>query len=323
MDAATTGSQPYIFDKNMGEKLDEASLDLTRTNADGLPVVELIQEQKYVFDKDGWLLIPSVLADDDIEAMRAFCVRLATDPESIPEHERSPIGGPLQKLTDHPLVIGFMNEFVAYPALASQACYGFRHESAYLQYREFGSDNFGPHNGNGLMRFEGDSHIYRQIPGKAHAGLTRVVWELNPVEKTAAARCSLAGATRPPSPHQNPYRTAAHRSGRPTPAPPVRCSSSPRRSPTRATPGATRVKTGSASSVATTRSTPSGTNGSRTRNFWPPCHPNAGRSTGPSMRRTTLSVSRAEAEALGARSCRARSGAQLRAFPANRRIYHG
>jgi hypothetical protein len=194
MDAATTGSQPHIFDKNMGEKLDEASLDLTRTNADGLPVVELTQEQKYVFDKDGWLLFPGVLADDDIEDMRAFCVRLATDPESIPEHERSPIGGPLQKLTDHPLVIGFMNEFVAYPALASQACYGFRHESAYLQYREFGSDNFGPHNGNGLMRFEGDSHIYRQIPGKAHAGLTRVVWELNPVEKDGGGTLFVSGS---------------------------------------------------------------------------------------------------------------------------------
>ena len=194
MDAATTGNQPYIFDKNMGEKLDETSLDLTCTNADGLPVVELTREQKYVFDKDGWLLIPGVLADDDIEAMRAFCVRLATDPESIPEHERSPIGGPLQKLTDHPLVIGFMNEFVAYPALASQACYGFRHESVYLHYREFGSDNFSPHNGNGLMRFEGDSHIYRQVPGKAHAGLTRVVWELNPVEKGGGGTLFVSGS---------------------------------------------------------------------------------------------------------------------------------
>jgi hypothetical protein len=194
MDAATTGSQPHIFDKNMGEKLDEASLDLTRTNADGLPVVELTREQKYVFDKDGWLLIPGVLADDDIEAMRAFCVRLATDPESIPEHERSPIGGPLQKLTDHPLVIGFMNEFVAYSGLASQARYGFRHESVYLHYREFGSDNFSPHNGNGLMRFEGDSHIYRQVPGKAHAGLTRVVWELNPVEKGGGGTLFVSGS---------------------------------------------------------------------------------------------------------------------------------
>ena len=34
-----------------------------------------------------------------------------------------------------------------------------------------------------MLRFPGDSHLYRCIPGKAYSGLTRVVWELNPVEK--------------------------------------------------------------------------------------------------------------------------------------------
>jgi len=157
--------------------------DLTRVNADGRDVVPPTDEQKYMFDKDGWLLIPGVLSEAECAEMRAFCLQLHHDPESIPERERSALGGPLQSLTDHPLVVGFMNEFLAYPGLSNQICYGFRQESATLFYREAGDGEFGPHNGNGMLRLPGDSHLYRCIPGKANSALTRVVWELNPVEE--------------------------------------------------------------------------------------------------------------------------------------------
>ena len=30
--------------------------------------------------------------------------------------------------------------------------------------------------------FQGDSHLYRCIPGRGYSGLTRIVWELNPVK---------------------------------------------------------------------------------------------------------------------------------------------
>jgi hypothetical protein len=159
------------------------SADLTRTNADGKPVIELTQEQKYIFDTRGWLVIPGVLTGDEIEEMRDFCCRLQQDPDSISEHERSALRGPLQRLADHLLAVGFMNEFVAHPPLASQNCYGFRMESCRLFYRTVGDGAFGPHNGNEMLRFPGDSHLYRCIPGKAHSGLTRVAWELNPVKK--------------------------------------------------------------------------------------------------------------------------------------------
>ncbi len=171
----------FIIDKNLGARLDESQADLTRVTSEGREVVPLTDEQRYLFDKDGWLLIPGVLSDAECAEMRAFCERLHHDPESIPEPERSAIGGPLQRLTDHPLVVGFMNEFLSYPGLSSQICYGFRQESANLMYREVGEGDFGPHNGNGMLRFPGDSHLYRCIPGKANSALTRVVWELNPV----------------------------------------------------------------------------------------------------------------------------------------------
>ena len=171
----------YIIDKNLGARLDETQADLPKVNSDGEAVVPPTDEQKYLFDKDGWLLMPGVLSEAECAEMRAYCLQLQHDPESIPERERSVLGGPLQRLTDHPLVVGFMNEFLAYPGLSSQICYGFRQESANLFYREAGDGAFGPHNGNGMLRFPGDSHLYRCIPGKANSALTRVVWELNPV----------------------------------------------------------------------------------------------------------------------------------------------
>ena len=182
MTHATDYTKPFIVDKNLGRALDEDNANLPETNADDLPVVPPTQEQKYVFDKQGWLLVPGVLSGDELKEMQDFCHRLRHDPDSIPAPERSPLGGPMQTLSDHPNVVGFLNEFLAHPALSSQECYGFRMESCHMFYRTVGDGNFGPHNGNGMLRFPGDSHLYRCIPGKAYSGLTRIVWELNPVK---------------------------------------------------------------------------------------------------------------------------------------------
>ena len=113
MSAVKTDHRPYIFDENLGERLDLDAVDMPRTNADGQPVVELTEEQKYTFDTLGFLLVPAVLAKDDIEQMREFCYRLQRNAASIPEPHRSTIGGPVQHLTGHSVVVGFLNEFVA------------------------------------------------------------------------------------------------------------------------------------------------------------------------------------------------------------------
>lgn len=185
---------PFIVSKNLGKRFDIENADLPVTNADGHPVVPLTDEQKYLFDMRGWLLVPGVLTADEAAEMRSFCTRLKNDPDSIPESERSTLGGPLQRLADHPVVVGFMNEFVAHPELSSQACYGFRQESSNLIYRTAGDGEFGPHNGNGLLRFPGDSHHYQCIPGKAHSGLSRVVWELNAVDKGDGGTLLVTGS---------------------------------------------------------------------------------------------------------------------------------
>ena len=174
MSSDSAHPQPLVFEQRRLGFVDMDVVDLPRTNADGEPVVEPTPEQRYLFDTQGWILIPGVLPADEGEEMRAFCERLHRNPESI--------AGPLERLTDHPVIVGFMNEFLAHPALSSQDCYGFRMESTSLCVRSAGEGTFGPHNGNGLWRLPGDSHNYRCIPGKARSGLTCVGWELNEVE---------------------------------------------------------------------------------------------------------------------------------------------
>ena len=168
-------------------------MSVPKTNADGKPAIEFTEEQKYIFDTRGWIAIPDVLSDEETVEMRDFCYRLKREPESIPEHHRYPLGGPLEKLTDHPLVLGFMNEFVS-SDYASEECYGFRFEGTFLTIRSEGHDNFNPHGGQGMFTFPGNSHTYRLHPGKAHSGLTRIVWELNPVTKGGGGTLFLTGS---------------------------------------------------------------------------------------------------------------------------------
>ena len=177
--------KPFIVNKNLGSALEVEPENLTSTNADGEPVVIPTQKQKYDFDRKGWLLIPNVLSKEEIAEMCEFCERMKAEPDNIAAPERCGLGGPLQKLVDHPIVVGFLNEFLAYPALASEDCYGFRLEETDIN---FGSGNEKSetqtinNKGNGLFRLPGDSHIYRCVPGRGWSGLTRAIWELSTVE---------------------------------------------------------------------------------------------------------------------------------------------
>jgi hypothetical protein len=173
---------------------------LTETNADGRQQVRLTEEQRYLFDTRGWLAVPGVLTEEEIEPMREFCYRLRRESEAIPEPHRSSIGGPLEALTDHPVVLGFMNEFVAHAPHGSEECYGFRLEGSFLAVREAGSSNFRPHGGSGFFNMPGNSHVYRCFNGRSHSGLTRVVWELNPVERGDGGTMFLTGSHKTPFP---------------------------------------------------------------------------------------------------------------------------
>ena len=179
-----TTKKPFIVNKNLGSAVEVEPEELTLTNADGIPVSVPTQKQKYDFDRNGWLLIPSVLSNADISEMKEFCQLLQKSPEHIPEPERCTLGGPLQKLADHSVVVGFLNEFLAYPPAASEDCYGFRLEETTALFGDTtGSSETESvlQKGNGLFRLPGDSHLYRCVPGRGWSGLTRVLWELTGV----------------------------------------------------------------------------------------------------------------------------------------------
>lgn len=160
----------------------------------GRAVVPLTDEQKYLLDLRGWLLVPGVLTDDEIAEMKEFAYRLQRDPSSIPAAHRTSIGGPLEALCDHPVVVGYMNEFVAHEPHASEFGYGFRMEGSFLTIRKPGFDNFGPHGGGGMHQFPGNSHTYDCYPGHANSGLTRCVFELNPVRKGDGGTLFVTGS---------------------------------------------------------------------------------------------------------------------------------
>jgi hypothetical protein len=128
------GDKPFILDKDYGRAQVPDADAFCRMTADGRPVVEMTDEQKYAFDLRGWLLIPGVLTEAEMEPIREHLTRLHDDPGSIPERDRSSLGGPCENLIDHPVVVGFMNEFVynpftdgsKSPPLGNQKCYGFR-----------------------------------------------------------------------------------------------------------------------------------------------------------------------------------------------------
>ena len=165
------------------------------TNAEGLPIIALSEDQRFVFDTRGWLLLPDLLTDGQIRAMRDFCYCLKNDPDSIPAHHRSSIGGPLEDLVDHPAVVGFMDEFVA-NGYASENCYGFRLESTFSTIRSKGHDNFQPHGGRGILNFPGNSHTYPCIMTGLIAALPE--WFGNSIRcsEETVERSSLRAATK-------------------------------------------------------------------------------------------------------------------------------
>ena len=180
-----------------GEKLSEfkeIELKLPLKNSEGAPAFELTEEQKYLFDTRGWALFPGVLKESELAEMRDFCYRLQKDSKSLEPKDRSSIGGPLLSLIDHPAILGFMNEFVADPHAWSENGYGFRLENSFLTIRREGDTNFSPHGGSGILSHGYNSHLYRQSHGSVYSGLTRAVWELNPVKRGCGGTKFLTGS---------------------------------------------------------------------------------------------------------------------------------
>ncbi len=167
---------------------------LPTTNADGLPVVPMTDAQKYTFDLKGWICLPGLFHEEQLDRIRQHQMDFLYRREALPPEKRDNHGGPSQALLDHPAVVGVLNEILSHRPLATEDCYGFRYDHTYTSHRKAGNDNFGPHGGGAYFSFCGNSHIYQMLPGQVHSGLTRVVWELNEVGAGDGGTMFLTGS---------------------------------------------------------------------------------------------------------------------------------
>ena len=154
------------------------------------PVADYVmsEEQKFSFDMRGWLLIPGVLSAAECQEIREFLATWRERRESLPRHERAGYGGPVAKLHDHPVAAGILRSIIAQDV--NEKAYGFRLEGNYIQYRQAGSDGIDPHGGGagaGPLAYQ----VYNR---RIYSGLTRVVWEINPVEKGAGGTLLMSGS---------------------------------------------------------------------------------------------------------------------------------
>jgi hypothetical protein len=140
----------------------------------------MTDEQKYFFDLRGWMLLPAVLTESECAVLR--------------EHLKagsSPFAGPAQELLDHPAVVDILSEILG-GGPSPEDHYAFRCEGSFVTIRQKGWTPSGterPHGGPA----ESPQH-YRTDGRRIYSGLTRVVWELNPVAHGDGGTLFLSGS---------------------------------------------------------------------------------------------------------------------------------
>lgn len=143
--------------------------------------------EKFIFDLKGFLVIPNVLTETEIQTVRAHMEAYVRDAENLPEHHRAPIAGPAEFLIDHPRVMGILQEVI------DSDPERIRLESVFISNRsvEDTKDPWRPHAGGTNLH---PSMSYRFHNGRIYSGMTRIVWELNEVVKGQGGTCLVPGS---------------------------------------------------------------------------------------------------------------------------------
>ena len=162
-----------------------------------MDAISMTDEQRFHFDLKGWVLIPGVLEEDEIAAIRDHLHRFKTDKQSLPPEERFTFAGPCQILLDHPSVLGVLRETLA-PDMAPD-CYGFRLDQSMPLYREYNVDGLDGHAGGGLHGKYPDivqlgPFAYNCRDGQIFSGLTRTIWELSEVVPEGGGTMFMSGS---------------------------------------------------------------------------------------------------------------------------------
>ncbi|MBI2192314.1 MAG: hypothetical protein HYU36_10050 [Planctomycetes bacterium] len=150
----------------------------------------MTEEQRYLFDLRGFLILPSVLDASQAGEIKTFLYTLKGNPASLPEHQRNVFSGPCTQLLDHPAIVGILEEVIEGSTPES---YGFRCDNGFMAVRKHGEGPAqGPHRGTGA------THAYHVKYDRIFAPSVRVVWELNPVRRGDGATMFLVGSHHSP-----------------------------------------------------------------------------------------------------------------------------
>ena len=155
--------------------------------AETIPV-QMTDEQKFFFDLRGWILLPEVLTEEEIEETKA----------QVYAGAKQSYEGALQDLLDHPAIVGILSEILSEDPFVLDECYGFRCEGSFTTVRPPGwskserGDNGLPH----VVRppQQANAMRYQVAGGKIFSGLTRVVWELEEVKAGHGGTTFLSGS---------------------------------------------------------------------------------------------------------------------------------
>ena len=149
--------------------------------------VPMTDEQKFFFDLKGWILLPAVLTDSEIEETKTEVYAGASQSYR----------GKLQDLLDHPAIVGVLSEILTEPPFVGDDYYGFRCEGSFITVRETGWEM--TRQGTGTPHVvrppqQANAMRYQVQGGKIFAGLTRVVWELEEVRSGYGGTTFLSGS---------------------------------------------------------------------------------------------------------------------------------
>ncbi len=150
--------------------------------------VSMTEEQRFLFDLKGWILLPGVIERNLLEAIQTQLrrdVRVVGGGAAV---YRSCIEGLAQELLDHPAVVGILREIIA--ADPAPDAYGFRCESSFFVYRGYGQCGFQPPHSGPIV----GPLAYRLVNGQIYSGLTRIMWELTGVTQREGGTPIMSGS---------------------------------------------------------------------------------------------------------------------------------
>lgn len=145
----------------------------------------LTEEQQFIFDLKGYIILPGVLDMDLVNRLKEQIDKLENDPESLPPEERSLPGGAFAELIDHPKVKDLLTFTIA------ENPNKWRLESTFYSVRNYRDQGIGPHGGGPTLNPNYHYHAYNN---KIYTGMLRVVFELNEVVYDKGGTIFMAGS---------------------------------------------------------------------------------------------------------------------------------